>query len=428
MNDQIPEGKLQRTVVGGKTAANVSGKILKYLAKKPFLSGEEREQAKQNLEKDYAAEIFKGLVMLKGTALKMAQMLSFELDIIPENIRQELEKSYNQVPPINRALVRKIIRNAFSEPPEEIFRHFDYNAFAAASLGQVHRAEDQQGKALAVKVQYPGIGKTIKSDLQMVRGLTSPTPYARFVLPVMEEIEKRLMEEIDYEQEARNIAFFHQHLRVEGLYVPDIHPDLSTRTVLSTDFLEGHSLDSWIETVPTQQERDRVAAILYEQFFFSLFQLRCLHADPNPGNFIVQPDGSVGLIDFGCVKRFTPEFIDLYKQTSRTMVDGDKEAYFRDMKTLNVLKATIPEKITDDIFELFSRMKQWYCQIYSSDAFDFGEHSDFILEGKKLMQETYQYRKYFQPNPEFVFLNRTLYGLFRIFEKTESQGNHSKPV
>ncbi len=427
MDDKLPESKLRRTVVGGKTAASVSGKVLKYLAKKPFLSEEKQKLAKENLEKDYAAEIFKGLVLLKGTALKIAQMLSFELEVIPVAIRKELEKSYNQVPPINRALVRKVVQNAFSASPETVFKHFDYHAFAAASLGQVHLAEDRQGERLAVKVQYPGIGKTIKNDLQMVRTFATPTPYARFVLPVLEEIEKRLMEEIDYVQEAENTTYFQKHLKLDGLVVPSVKPELSNQTVLTTDYLEGVSLDSWIASDPDQEERDRLAATLYKQMMFSLFELKCLHADPNPGNFIVLKDGSVGLVDFGCVKRFSDEFIELYKETSRTMVDGSKEDYFLSMKNLNMLKSKADPKTEDQIFQVFQKICDWYGRLYQSEVFDFGQNDDFIAEGKKIMQDTYQFRKYFQPNPEFVFLNRTHYGIFRIFEKLKARVRIQNP-
>lgn len=427
MNDTLPKGKLRRTVVGGKTAANVSGKVLKYLAKKPFLSEERQTRAKQDLEREYAAEIFKGLVMLKGTALKIAQMLSVELEVIPAAIRKELEKSYNQVPPINRALVRKVVQAAFSASPETVFRRFDFSAFAAASLGQVHRAEGRNGEALAVKVQYPGIGKTIRSDLQMVRTLVAPTPYARFVLPVLEEIEKRLMEEIDYQQEAENTAYFKEHLKLDGLVVPSVKPELSNQTVLTTDYLDGMSLSSWIDSAPSQEERDRLAAILYEQLMFSLFELRCLHADPNPGNYIVLNDGSVGLVDFGCVKRFSVEFIELFKETSRTMIDGTKEDYFRSMKNLNLIKAEADAETEDRIFQVFQKIRTWYGRLYESETFDFGLNSDFISEGKKIMQDTYQFRKYFQPNPEFVFLNRTQYGIFRIFEKLKARVRIQNP-
>lgn len=417
MNDTIPEGKFKRTVVGGKTAANVGGKVIKYLAKKPFLSRDKQEEARATLEKDYASEIFKGLVLLKGTALKIAQLLSTELDMIPVSIRKELEKSYNQVPPINRALVRKMIQNAFQQSPEEVFTSFEYEAFAAASLGQVHLASDKSGNRFAVKIQYPGIDRTIKNDLQLVRGLVKPTPYARFALPVLEEIEKRLWEEIDYFQEAENTFYFQKNLVLEGLLIPRVIPQFCTQTVLTTEYLEGQSLDQWIRSNPGREKCDHIAAVLNNQFNSSFFELQCLHADPNPGNFIIMNDDRVGLVDFGCVKRFSDDFIRNYKEASRIMVDGDKKDYFRHLKKMNILRTEIDEEIKDQTFQIFQKMGAWYGRLYESDLFDFGANPDFFAEGRKIMQEIYQFKKYFQPNPEFVFLNRTHYGLFRIFEK-----------
>ena len=427
MNDTIPEGKWKRTVVGGKTAVNVGGKMRKYLAKKPFLKEEEKENAKQSLESDYAREIFKGLVLLKGTALKIAQLLRTELDLILKAIRKELEKSYNQVPPLNKALVRKMIQNAFGKPPESIFKSFDHTAFAAASLGQVHLAEDEQGRTLAVKIQYPGIGKTIQNDLQLVRNLAKPTPYARFALPVLEEIELKLMEEIDYEQEAENTMFFHEQLQMDNIEIPKTVSDFCTRTVLTTEYVDGLSLDAWMTQNPTQEERDRVAALLYDQFLCAMFKLNCLQADPNPGNFIIKKNLDLGLVDFGCVKRFSSEFAELFKETFITMVEGNKNEYFTNLEKMQMIQTKISIGKQEEIFKTLKKSGDWFAKIYEKEIFDFGENPDFIAEGKRLMQETYQYKKYFRPNPELVFINRTHYGLIRIFEKLKARVRFINP-
>lgn len=427
MNDSLPESKLKRTVVGGRTAATVGGKVLRYLVKKPFMSEADQAVARDRLEKDYAREIFKGLVLLKGTALKIAQLLSFELDLIPSAIRKELEKSYNQVPPLNRALVRKVILNAFGESPEQVFARFDSTAHAAASLGQVHIASTHDGQKLAVKVQYPGIGKSIENDLQMIRSLARPTPYARFVLPVLKEIEVKLGEEIDYLQEARYTQFFHDHLKTENVRVPCVFKELSTKTVLTSEFIEGLSLDAWIATDPGQEERDRVAQTLYHLFLDSLLELKCLHADPNPGNYIIGPDLTVGLVDFGCVKRYSLEFVQLFKEVFKTMLKGNKEQYFEYLDKMQVIHTEIDTETQDEIYAILKRSAEWFGQLYEAEIFDFGKNSDFVLEGKKIMQETYHYRNYFKPNPEYVFLNRANYGMIRIFERLKARLRFIKP-
>ncbi len=421
MSDEIPKSKWKRTVVGGKTAANVGGKVIKYLAKRPFLSESEKEKAKESLEKDYAAEIFKGLVMLKGTALKIAQLLSFELDFVPPAIRKELERSYNQVPPLNRALVRKAIRNSFHESPESIFKCFNTEAFAAASLGQVHSAVAKNGKHLAVKIQYPGINKTIKNDMQLVQGFVKPLPQARFALPVLAEIEERLMEEIDYKQEADNTNYFYNHLKLKNVVVPEVESDYCTDTVIATQHIEGLSLDNWVKTNPSETDCNKIAVTLDEIFLTSLYELKCLHADPNPGNFIIQEDLTIGLVDFGCVKRFTDDFVERYRKLTRLMIEGSKEEYFEGLHDMEMVNKKIDNTVKDEIYEVFNRVAQWYGQLYENEYFDFAQNSHFIAEGKKIMHEFYRFKKFFKPNPEFVFLNRTRYGLFRIYERLQAK-------
>jgi predicted unusual protein kinase regulating ubiquinone biosynthesis (AarF/ABC1/UbiB family) len=183
--------------------------------------------------------MFKGLGLLKGTALKMAQQLSLDLDLLPEAVCRELVRSYHQVPPINRALVRQVIQKELGRPPEKKFAYFDANAFAAASPGQVHAAGDHGGTPLAVKIQYPGIAKSIDSDLGLLRQVLRPMIRSDQLLPILNEMAARLHEEVDYCKEAENQAYFGGHLDLQGVRIPFVHPDLSTATVPTTTRLPG---------------------------------------------------------------------------------------------------------------------------------------------------------------------------------------------
>lgn len=416
MNGEIPQSKWKRSVVTGKTAAAVGGKVFKYLAKKPFLSEEKRHDEKKNLESDSARTIFKALVLLKGTALKIAQALSMESGLIPDEIRAELEKSYNQVPPMNRVLVRKAVSMAFSQPPESVFSGFDLKAIAAASLGQVHLAKGPNDETLAVKVQYPGISKTIKSDMQMIKGLLRPLPEFHQILPSLQEIENRLFEETDYTSEADNIRFFKKSVNIEGVTIPNVFDDLSTKTVLTTEFIEGLTVDQWIKTDPDQVDRNMIAATLYRIFIEGFYDHRCIHADPNPGNYIVTDDLKTGLVDFGCVKRFSPEFVNHHKQLIHIIIHKKKEEYIPILEKLNLLSTEMNPTDKDIVYDLIFKVMDWYSALYENTWFDFGSSSTFLNQGKELMQEFYNYKKNFSPNAEFVFLDRTRYGLFRLFE------------
>ncbi|MCP4693356.1 MAG: AarF/ABC1/UbiB kinase family protein [Desulfobacterales bacterium] len=421
MGAEIPTGKLKRSLTGGKTAVKVGGKVLKYLASKPFLSKGHQRRAKTALNEESADIIFKGLCLLRGTALKIAQQLSLEVEIFPEAVRKELEKSYHQAPPINRALVRKIIQNEFGESPEAVFQSFETNAFAAASLGQVHRAASKNGEKLAVKVQYPGIDETIKNDIQLIKGILRPLPEYALMLPAMEEIEARLLEEIDYRREARNIGFFAENLKLEGLRIPTAFDDARGKTVLSMSFMPGPPLDDWLKTNPDQASRDAVAQKLHDIFLESLYGLHRIHADPNPGNFLIDEDLTLSLIDFGCVKRLDEDFVRLYQRLPKVIAQGSRKRYFTLMKELNVVDSSLDPGIEERMYKVMFRFSQWFTRLYQEDVFDFNANENYFAEGKALFNDMYQFRKHVDMNPNFVFLDRTRYGLVRLFARMRAR-------
>jgi predicted unusual protein kinase regulating ubiquinone biosynthesis (AarF/ABC1/UbiB family) len=416
MQAKIPKSKLQRSLAGGKTAARVGGKMLKYLAKQPFMEKTRREQEKDRALNESAEVVFQGLCLLKGTALKIAQALSMELDVFPENVRRELQKSYNQVPPMNRVLIKKTVSNAFGAPVAETFASFEPVAFAAASLGQVHRATMHGGAPLAVKVQYPGIAETIRSDVTLIKSLLYPLREYELMRPVIDEIKARLLEEIDYEKEAANVAFFSEHLKLPGVRIPVVYPVLSNRQVLSTSLVEGLPLNQWLQTNPSRTAVNRVAQTLNDIFIEGLYGLSRIHADPNPGNFIVGPDGDLGLVDFGCVKTFDADFVDLYRQLPRTAVTGRREAHFDLLHKLNVLKADLDTATRERIYGSMYKVGRWIGRLFEVAAFDFRANPDFFAEGKQLTYELHKLRKHMDMNANFVFLDRTRYGLLRLFE------------
>jgi len=416
MAAKIPKSKLQRSLAGGKTAARVGGKMLKFLAKRPFMDKERQAQEKDRAFNESAEIVFKGLCLLKGTALKIAQALSMEMDVFPEHVRRELEKSYNQVPPMNRVLIRKAIENAFGRPVEDIFQTFDLSAFAAASLGQVHAATAPAGEKLAVKVQYPGIADTIRSDVTLIKSMLYPLKEYELIRPVIDEIKARLLAEIEYENEAANIAFFRENLRLPGIWIPEVYASLSNRQVLSTALVEGQPLNQWLKKAPAPEAVNRVAQTLSDIFIESLYKLNTIHADPNPGNFIICPDGRLGLVDFGCVKKLDPDFVDLYRQLPRTAVAGQKDRHFELLRQLKVVKPGIDAETREQMYVTMYRAGRWIGRLFEVAAFDFKANPDFFAEGRKISYDLHKLRKHMDLNTNFVFLDRTRYGLLRLFE------------
>lgn len=417
MTDDIPRTRWQRGLCAGKTAARLGGKALGYLSRKPFLKRTERTRARQALDRESAALLFQGLGLLRGVALKAAQLLSLEIDLLPEEITRELGKSCHQVPPINRALARKVVSNALGMPPEEAFESFDARAFAAASLGQVHRAVSRDGRDLAVKLQYPGIRQTIETDLKLLRAATRPLADRRLLSTVFDEIEARLLEEVDYRRERENMAFFRQGLRLDRVLVPYCREDLSSDTVLCAEYLDGLTLTDWLETGPTQEERDQVSQTLQDLFVTSIYRLRSIHADPNPGNFLVFPDLRVGLVDFGCVKHFDAEFVALYGKLPATAMQGGRDEYLSLLFDLQgQVRPADPER-EERLYQGVRAVGEWLSRLYREERFDFRENPDFIAAGKRLMFSNLEQRAIMDINPDFVFLDRTRYGLLRLFER-----------
>jgi predicted unusual protein kinase regulating ubiquinone biosynthesis (AarF/ABC1/UbiB family) len=418
----IPKGKIKRTFSSGRIAAKMGTNQLGFMIKRPFLSEKAQQNARQKKDSRNAAILFNGLSLLRGTALKAAQFLSMESDLFPETIRRELEKSYNQVPPINRALVRKIIQNRFGKGPEDIFKSFDTKAFAAASLGQVHRAVTSKGQRLAIKIQYPDIADTISSDIKMMKTAIRPLGQYELLRAGLNEIEKVLLEEIDYIKEASNIEFFSKNLSLDNVHIPKIHKGYTFKNILAMSMIDGEILNYWLDRKPDPEQINTVAQTLHDIFIKGFYELGVIHADPNPGNFIISKDLEIGLVDFGCVKAFDEKFISLYKRLVRVGGSREKDDYKALLRDMAIISPRTPKEVEDQLILLFMDMGNWFYKLYEKDTFDFGKNPDFFEKGKEIGQTMHKFRKYIVDfNPNFIFLDRTRYGLMRIFEKMKAK-------
>jgi predicted unusual protein kinase regulating ubiquinone biosynthesis (AarF/ABC1/UbiB family) len=310
-----PTGKLVRGAVGGMALAKAGIAHISHQARKLTTASAGHEAAQERLDDDLGRILFGALNQLKGTALKLSQLLSAHADFLPEKIRNQLAKGCYQVTPLNRALVHKVFRQEFGQPADLLFAHFDAQAFAAASLGQVHRARLADGSEVAVKVQYPGIASSINSDLQIVRAVMHTLGKGSNLLPrkelldqVMDEIAGKLREELDYEHEAAQLTWFRAHVTMPGIAIPLPIASHSSKRVLTMTRLDGLHIDQWLATNPDQASRDRYGQLLFDWFWYSLFELGRLHADPHAGNFLFMPDGRLGLLDFGLTRSMSVEF------------------------------------------------------------------------------------------------------------------------
>ncbi len=422
MSDKLPIGKFKRASHFSFTAAKVGLNHLAHFSKRPFLSAQQTKANLDNINTKNANSIFKMMSYLRGTALKVAQILSMESDFLPLSYQEELAKSYHQVPPLNRALIRKVMMQALGDAPENIFSAFESQAFAAASLGQVHKAQLSNGDELAIKVQYPGIAKTIQSDIQMVKALIKPLKDSDMIIPLLKEIELRLLEEVNYEQEAKNITWFANHIALKNIIVPKVYNQWTSENLLCMQLLQGEHLKAWLKHNPSQQQRNHYAQTIYDLYIHSVFELNCFHADPNPGNYLFCDKDKLGLIDFGCIKQLEPLFCRNLSKLYKAIVHQKPEAVIAIYDELNMLKNSSGNNISTEYFqEVLKPFNDWVSLPFKSETFDFAAHTGYARQGFKAMDKLRTERNnkngYIIMHPDFVFTDRTLYGLYKIFEE-----------
>jgi hypothetical protein len=288
----------------GALTAGVTGSYLGYLVQRVFLNEEQREKKRKAVHAHTGRRIRDELMMLRGPAMKFGQALSLQTDILPEEILVELSKLQMEAPGMHASLAEAQFKASLGRAPEDVFKRFDPEPFAAASLGQVHRAVLRDGTPVAVKIQYPQIRAAIENDFRWVRNASLPAQVTGYLTKsTLDEMESQILAETDYEREATHLEYFRKALQpLEFVSVPAVYREYSTDRVLTMSMAAGEHLDEFLEKKPSQTLRDRVGSRLLELFAFQVLVLKKLHADPHWGNYLFNTDGTISLIDFGCVK------------------------------------------------------------------------------------------------------------------------------
>jgi predicted unusual protein kinase regulating ubiquinone biosynthesis (AarF/ABC1/UbiB family) len=290
----------------------VGSEVLKSSAKR--LAGGTPEL----LSKGAAEKLVSTLGELKGAAMKLGQALSMDPDLLTPEVRQVLARLQNQAPAMSYEQVARVVREELGAPPEERFREFSREPLAAASLGQVHRAVLPDGRPVAVKVQYPGIAESMAQDLQNLGMVVKTVSLASKLMDgsaYFQEFRDELLLELDYRREAALARGFARSVApLKDLYVPEVIDSHSASRVLTLELLQGLTLKDWVLTGASNEERFRVSGQLIRATYGPFFGAGEIHADPHPGNFMVMPDGRLGLLDFGSIKRFSPRFVDAHQR------------------------------------------------------------------------------------------------------------------
>ncbi len=421
--DKIYSSRSQRTGKFIKTGAKVGANYLKHFSKK-LVTGESNEQ---ELQERNAEDIYDALSNLKGSALKVAQMLSMDQGLLPQAYTDKFAQAQYSAPPLSYPLVVKTFQQYFGKNPSEIFDEFSRKSVAAASIGQVHRAK-KDGLDLAVKIQYPGVASSISSDLKMVR----PMVGAMFNISQAEmnhylgEVEGRLMEETDYKLELeRGIKICEACADIEGLEFPKYYPEYSADRILTMDWMEGLHLDQFLKTNPDQETRDRVGQIIWDFYDFQIHNLREVHADPHPGNFLFREDGTVGVIDFGCVKELPEDFYHRYFQIMRPAISQEKEEFLSLLFELQFLLKDDSEEQVEHFQAIYAEILELLGKPFFSDEFDFSDESYFkeiyslsdIYQNDKMVRKA----KAGRGPKDAIYLNRTYFGIYNILHMLKAR-------
>jgi len=287
-----------------------------------------------SLDRDkHASELKRALGGLKGPLMKAAQLLSTIPDALPPEYARELAQLQANAPAMGWSFVRRRMATELGPDWQAKFQRFDKEASFAASLGQVHRAVLPDGRDAAVKLQYPDMASALEADLDQLKvvfAIGQRFDPAIRTDEIQAEIRTRLREELDYRREARHVALYRHILRDEpNVHVPDTVPELSTDRLLTMGWLAGEPLLQWKER--GQEERDALAINMFRAWYVPFYLYGVIHGDPHLGNYSVRPDGSVNLMDFGCVRVFPPRFvrgsIELYRALMTDDLDRAVAAY-----------------------------------------------------------------------------------------------------
>lgn len=410
--------------------AGVTGSYVGYLAQRAFLGAESRKSKLKAAHTRAAQRMTSEFLTLRGPAMKLGQALSLQTGVLPDEMLKELATLQMSAPGMHPSLARAQFKAAMGKAPDELFRSFEPEPFAAASLGQVHRAVTRDGERVAVKIQYPGIKSAVANDFKWFRTVSKAAQISKH-LPEssIAELEAQILAETDYAREADNLEFFRKRLApLAFVEVPRVYRKYSGDCVLTMELLEGSHLEEFLATRPSQRLRDKLGANLTELFYFQLLELEAFHADPHWGNYLFRSDGSIGLVDFGCVKYFRPEFAGTLRAIYLYPGDRGGPEFQRLLDRRYALHGT---KLRPAARRALSRFAEsFYRTVYPPELerdavpFDFGDAGflrSYLRESTNLMRAKGSL-------PEYMLMARAETGLYATLHRLRARVHMSRIV
>jgi predicted unusual protein kinase regulating ubiquinone biosynthesis (AarF/ABC1/UbiB family) len=368
-----------------------------------------------------ALKLYEGMGYLRGAVMKVGQTLANLPNAVPDQIVDTLETLHSQAPPMHFSLLREHVHNELGGPPEEVFAEFDPRPFAAASLGQVHRARLHTGERVAVKVQYPAIAATIRADFRSLTTLLAPLRLSRDwenLKAQYADLQRVLELETDYENEAAMLRKARSLFREDdGIVVPRVHDRFSTRRVLTMEHLDGRHLEDFLATSPSQERRDYFGSLIIRTYARMYYAGHLNYADMHPGNFLFRDDGTLGVLDFGCVRPFSDsEWEDMhlvYRAIHGTAADLR-------CSLLRSIEQREDQPVNEEHVRLIESLFHWNCQPLKHEGkFDFG-NGEPIRQGVDIFRALFR-KRYTRAQPLCVLIGRVQFGYRALLYRLRAQ-------
>ena len=409
--------------------AGIAGSYIGYVLQRVFLSEERRGTKLRATHSRVARAMRDRMQEMRGPVMKLGQTLSLQTGVLPDETLAELATLQMEAPGMHPSLVRVQVKRSLGNEPEEIFKEFSPEPFAAASLGQVHHAITREGERVAVKIQYPGIQQAIANDFKLFRAVTKPAQASGHIpKTAIDEIERQILAETEYGREADNLDFFRKKLApLSFVNVPRVFRAYSSDRVLTMSLLSGRHLDDFLAATPSQKVRNQLGTNLFELFYFQVLRVEALHADPHWGNYLFTDDGDIALVDFGCVKFLAPESVAYLRRAFLYPGDTHSDDFRRRLDTYH---RAIGRKLSPATRQALIRFADnFYRKVYPAEPehpvpFDFGDRSfldDYMRESANLLRTK-------GVLTEYLFMARAEAGLYQTLHKLKAKVRTSEIV
>lgn len=416
----VPVGSLHRLWTITELSAQIALAYFAIWLRQWFSDADASKRRLMETNLRVGLKLFHRLGYLRGAMSKLGQTVGNLPLLLPQQMAETLDRLHFESPPMHYPLICEVVRNEFGKPAEEVFASFEKEAFAAASLGQVHRARLKTGEAVAVKIQYPGIARTIEADFRNLSALAIPLRLGKdweSAKAHFEEIRRMLNQEVDYLQEAESTRLAAELFRPEdGIVVPRVYPEYSGKRVLTTDYIQGLHLPEYLATNPTQASRNGFGTKLFTAWH-RMYYAGSTHADTHPGNYLFLSDGRLGIIDFGCTQHYNPEEREIVRL-------ADKMSFEDPSLVQEVVRRCCGVSGDDpalpDYLQMMKGSGDWMTEPVSKPGpFDFGDEAHF-QRGLDFFSRAFN-KKLTRAHPMCVYMNRSIFGLKALLFRLRAQ-------